>query len=181
MWPGILKVWWNKKRSRLGGFDKVASTPASTIEDVSVAEYLRKYSGNNRALEKVISAVLNGVWAGNLDRLSMMSVQSAAFWSTWFKQDIEKVIMPAHEAQLLEMGLGDKEIKRLIKASVTGHLVMFEDGMSALPKAIESRLTQDPAVQIKTGTPVESIEYDASAGKVMVSAPSYLSSSRSID
>ncbi|KAH6690425.1 hypothetical protein F5X68DRAFT_202923 [Plectosphaerella plurivora] len=169
IWKPALKAFFRLKRARLGGFGKRASSPPPEA-DMSVGAFVRMMTGDSRLADQLVSAVMHGVWGGDIDRLSMVQVMPKLWWNFWYKDARDAVHMPAHEVRLIEEAMADEGVQDLVRQSAQGQLLMFAGGMEDLPRAIVQGLKANTDVEIRTASPVEQIAYDEAAAKVNVTS-----------
>lgn len=169
IWRPALKAFFRLKRGRLGGFGKMATTPPPQA-DMSVGDFVRMLTGDSRLADQLVSAVMHGVWGGDVDRLSMLQVMPKVWWNYWYKDTRDAVHMPVHEARLVDEVAADDGVRDMVRRSAKGQLLMFAGGMEDLPRAIVQGLRANPDVEIRTASPVEQLAYDEAAGKVNVTA-----------
>lgn len=180
MWKSVVKGFIRLKRSRLGGYDKLKSlrespdgndkgaTKKHPPPDMSVGDFLRMVCGESAVVDKLASAVMHGVWGGDIDRLSMPAVMPRLWWTFWYKESRHEVFMPEHERQLLESMKGKSDVQSMVSESARGQLVTFPEGLGSIPKAIVEGLEKRPNVKIIKGTPVTKLQDDVTDKKVLV-------------
>ncbi|KAM0332137.1 hypothetical protein ACHAQA_002410 [Verticillium albo-atrum] len=167
LWKPMLKGFWRMKRNRLGTFaDHGDRRPP---KDMSVGDFLRMAAGESRTIDQFASAVLHGIWGGDIDRLSMQSVMPKPWYNYWYKEPLPDLChLPEHEVALVTQLLSE-EVRDMVKLSHQGALIAFPEGMSSVPKAIAKSLEGKPNVEIKLGQSISSVQYDAAARKVTLS------------
>lgn len=149
--PGAFR-WWLRHRSRVSG-----TFPS---HDVSVADYVRSASGGSEPLVNILSAGLHGIWGGDVERLSAMSVFSWLFHSS---------AMAATRAGVVGRRLSEELWRRRFLSEAEG-VADFEGvkpavmtfgrhGMESLPLSLEYMLKSAPNVEIRLGSPVKRISY----------------------
>lgn len=130
-------------------------------DDVSVADYIKQASGST-GLADVLSAGIHGVWGGNIEKLSAMSVFSWFFHSS---------AMSNSHGGVVKRRLTEEVFKNKFLAE-NPHVKEFSDtrpksevltcgeyGLEALPIAIHDMLESADNVDIRLGSPVERITY----------------------
>ena len=137
------------------------------IEDESIASFLSRRFGGPEIGDNIVSAVMHGIYAGDIYQLSAKSL----FRTLW---DFE-----VKHGSIME-GTGDKLIKakkereaglpKVISSQTEGSLqewmkgasvFTFKEGIGQLSSGLEASLRTNPKVEFKTGAKVTSVEYDA--------------------
>ncbi|KAM0278375.1 hypothetical protein ACHAQH_005196 [Verticillium albo-atrum] len=167
LWKPMLKGFWRMKRNRLGTFaDRGDRRPP---KDMSVGEFLRMAAGESRTVDQFASAVLHGIWGGDIDRLSMQSVMPKPWYNYWYKEPLPDLChLPEHEVALATQLLSE-EVRDMVKLSHQGALIAFPEGMGSVPKAIAKSLEDKPNVEIKLGRSITSVQFDSAARQVTLS------------
>ncbi|EGY23047.1 uncharacterized protein VDAG_04485 [Verticillium dahliae VdLs.17] len=165
LWKPMLKGFWRMKRNRLGTF--ADRSDKRLPKDMSVGEFLRMAAGESRTVDQFASAVLHGIWGGDIDRLSMQSVMPKPWHNYWLKEPLPHLAhLPAHELALVTQLLTE-EVRDMVKLSHQGALIAFPEGMGSIPKAMAKSLRDKPNVEIKLGQSISKVEFDSAARKVM--------------
>lgn len=173
LWKPMLKGFWRMKRNRLGTF--ADRSDKRLPKDMSVGEFLRMAAGESRTVDQFASAVLHGIWGGDIDRLSMQSVMPKPWHNYWLKEPLPHLAhLPAHELALVTQLLTE-EVRDMVKLSHQGALIAFPEGMGSIPKAMAKSLRDKPNVEIKLGQSISKVEFDSAARKVMVRLTCFLS------
>lgn len=156
----------------------------SSLEDESVGSFLSRRLGTSHIGDNIASAVLHGIYAGDINKLSVKSLLPSLWYDEMrfgtliggqiYKASKSMQIMPIQDAILnsaLDRRLADTKIKKMMEdASV----YTFRNGMSTLTQALTSHLSANKNVQIKTGHKINSIKYIAETDRVKVSQATYL-------
>ncbi|KZZ94772.1 protoporphyrinogen oxidase [Moelleriella libera RCEF 2490] len=151
---------------------------APPAEDLSISDWLYRLSGSRALGENLASAMVHGIYGGDIDKLSARSVLDRAYWAYYLapsaggnKNNNNNVRqMPARELALMRE-LSQDELIRSLALRARGALLHFDrDGMESLPRALEHALRSTPNVDIVTGRPVDELRYDAATDKVEVCA-----------
>ncbi|KAG6005790.1 hypothetical protein E4U21_007623 [Claviceps maximensis] len=139
------------------------------LKDMSISEWLYDVSGSRSVADNFASAMIHGIYGGDIDKLSARSVFDRFYWAYYLPNlGANMRHMTAREQVLMEELSKDPEIRRLaLKAQ--GSLLHFgKAGMDSLPKALEDVLSKTANVEIKKGRPVREISYDEEMGKVKI-------------
>lgn len=151
----------------------------ATITDESVASFFYRRFGNRDFGDNIVSALLHGIYAGDINQLSMKSL-FPQFW------ELDK-----GHTSLLQTGIAsmsDTNTKNYADPSLnprgegliyssSGKSILdastytFKDGLSTLCKALEKSLRAHPDVEFKVGQPVTSIEKNTESKSIDVSSP----------
>ncbi|CCX33660.1 Similar to Protoporphyrinogen oxidase; acc. no. Q10062 [Pyronema omphalodes CBS 100304] len=142
------------------------------IEDESVASFFRRRFGGGIATN-LVGAVLHGIFAGDVERLSIKSV----FPSLWRKEgqrgSVVRGFMRCGEPlttpdQELVDGVGEeaKELKKRMKGV---SVLSFKGGIEVLVKSLERELEEREMVTIKRREEVRGVGYDFVHMKVTTS------------
>lgn len=140
------------------------------IEDESVASFFRRRFGGGIATN-LVGAVLHGIFAGDVERLSIKSV----FPSLWRKEgqrgSVVRGFMRCGEPlttpdQELVDGVGEeaKELKKRMKGV---SVLSFKGGIEVLVKSLERELEEREMVTIKRREEVRGVGYDFVHMKVL--------------
>jgi oxygen-dependent protoporphyrinogen oxidase len=139
------------------------------VPDRSVGQWMRDMSGSDVLSETMVSAMLHGIYGGDVWRLSANSVFENLFQNTMrpVSGNSARVIRNQYTTKKhLEQ---DPAIREFVKAD-KGSLITFgHHGLDTLPRAMEEALRSDPNVTIKLGHNVKSLSYDSKTKKALVS------------
>ncbi|KAG5933842.1 hypothetical protein E4U53_000848 [Claviceps sorghi] len=158
----------------LGFFLRRLRSRAVPVKDMSISEWLYEVSGSRSVAENFASAMIHGIYGGDIDKLSARSVFDRFYWAYYLPNLGANVKhMTAREQVLMTELSKDPEIRRMaLKAQ--GSLLHFgKEGMDSLPKALEDVLSKTANVEIKKGRPVRNISYDEEMGKVKITTGSW--------
>jgi oxygen-dependent protoporphyrinogen oxidase len=156
--------------------DRVTFSLGSADCDISIADWFRALSGSSAVGDNMISAMIHGIYGGDIDKLSALSVFDEMFNKESVRRTLPSrlsnagFIQPDHEAAFVrEMVLhNDTTIRK--SWSVRGvMLTMGKHGMEAIPQGLEAALRSAPNVEFKMGEPVEKLSYNKTVEKVIVS------------
>ncbi|RCI11489.1 hypothetical protein L249_7297 [Ophiocordyceps polyrhachis-furcata BCC 54312] len=148
-------------------------------EDVSVAEWIRKVT-MSRAVVDTASALMHGVYGGDVEQLSARTVLGAMYWRYHLPSPPSgHVLMPKAESVFLRQLSADAAVRSLA-LGCKGALLHFGTlGMEGLVRALEEALRERVNVVVRTGCSVEGIRYNAESSTVTVRTASSSSSSSS--
>lgn len=157
-----------------GFFLRRLRSRAVPLKDMSISEWLYEVSGSRSVAENFASAMIHGIYGGDIDKLSARSVFDRVYWAYYLPNLGANVKQMTMREQVLMSELSqDAEIRRMaLKAK--GSLLHFgAQGMESLPKALEDVLSKTANVEIKKGRPVRDISYDKETDKVSITTGSW--------
>lgn len=136
--------------------------------DMSVAEYIRQASRSDTLVD-ILSAGIHGIWGGDVEKLSAMSVFSWLFHSAAMSQTKSHIVHRRLSEELwrqrfLAMHPHVEDFEN-VKPSI---MTFGKHGMEALPIALHDMLKSAEDVEIKLNSPVKSISYLGDQKKVQV-------------
>jgi oxygen-dependent protoporphyrinogen oxidase len=135
------------------------------VEDESVGDFLsRRFS--KALVERIVSAILHGIYAGNVWHLSAKSLfprlwryelQERSVFRGMIKSQVEGLEIPKGEATYIQ-AMKKFQWEPILKATLKDNAVFtFRDGLSMLTDALARSLFTSGKVEFKTSTPVESV------------------------
>lgn len=140
-------------------------------EDVSVADYVR-HASRSPKLADMMSAGIHGVWGGDIEKLSAVSVFSWFFHRSTMLPDYNELFMPRRHTEdaFVKAFLKEKpHLKHMYENYKPSILTFGEFGIETLPKALEHTLTEADNVEMKMGNGVREISYVQEKDQVEVS------------
>jgi oxygen-dependent protoporphyrinogen oxidase len=138
-------------------------------KDYSVSEWLYAVSNSRKGAGTLASAMMHGIYGGDIDKLSARCVLDRVYWG-WYLPNpgLSARPMPVAEQTLLETLGQDKQIQKMA-LEPRSVLVDFGDkGMESLPQALSAALREQPNVTIKTGEAVQDVVYNKANQQVHV-------------
>ncbi|RFU32474.1 hypothetical protein B7463_g3876, partial [Scytalidium lignicola] len=159
------------------------SSDSRDPDDESIASFLERRLGSSAPIDNLVSAVIHGIYAGDVYRLSAASLMPEAYAreeiyggfvaaiGNFVKQGKTGSVLRKDHALLNEMrGKVSLDMKtRMQNASVYS----FKGGISTLPEALESSLRANPNVTIELGKKVESLVYGGKTNTINVGSLQY--------
>lgn len=138
-------------------------------QDYSVAEWLYEITNSRKAVGTMASAMMHGIYGGDINKLSARSVLDRMYWG-WYLPNpgLHARPMPMPEKEILEALGKDKEIQKLALAPKNALIDFGESGMETLPRAMADALKSQPNVTIKTGQDVWGLTYNQETKKIEV-------------
>ncbi|EGX90565.1 protoporphyrinogen oxidase [Cordyceps militaris CM01] len=142
---------------------------ALPAEDLSVADWLRLVTGDAVVGRNLVSAMIHGIYGGDIERLSARSVLDRMYYALHLPPAAPgHRHVPAHELAFMERRADDDLVCAMANRP-KGALVHFgAQGMEALPKALENALSGQANVTIRRDTPVTDIAYLPQEERVQV-------------
>ncbi|KAK2938019.1 FAD/NADP-binding domain superfamily [Fusarium oxysporum f. sp. vasinfectum] len=138
-------------------------------KDYSVSEWLYAVSNSRKGAGTLASAMMHGIYGGDIDKLSARCVLDRVYWG-WYLPNpgLSARPMPVAEQTLLETLGQDKQIQKMA-LEPRSVLVDFGDkGMESLPQALSAALREQPNVTIKTGEAVQDVVYNKANQQVHI-------------
>jgi oxygen-dependent protoporphyrinogen oxidase len=151
---------------------------APNIEDESIASFLNRRFGGPQIGDNIVSAVMHGIYAGDIYQLSAKSL----FRRLWdFEQQHGSLMEGAASGwndslvkakRERDAGLS-KEVSPKTDVSLRERMkgasvYTFKEGIGQLATGLEASLRTNPNVEFKTGDKVTAIEYDAESDGIAV-------------
>lgn len=133
--------------------------------DESIGSFFTRLCGPNLS-QNVISAVLHGIYAGDVDKLSVKTL----FPNLWRAGILDRSVLGSitspdgykeYENCLLEYQLASKENGAMQWMFANANVYSFTDGIETLSQALVADLAKKLNITIKTSTPVSMITYKA--------------------
>jgi oxygen-dependent protoporphyrinogen oxidase len=162
-------------------FEPTRDPRPSDLEDESVASFVNRRMGGPYIGDNIVSAVLHGIYAGDIYQLSAKSIMAKVWqWESWRGSIGQALVSRAKERtdliQRRDSVLNNDNLDRL-EAFLTGPLhnaavYTFKDGISSLALALEESLRANSNVQFLVNDKVTSVEYDDETGRIKVYCPS---------
>ncbi|KAG9238803.1 protoporphyrinogen oxidase-like protein [Amylocarpus encephaloides] len=164
--PGMYNEWFNKPRPK-------------HLEDESIGDFLERKLGSTDAADNTVSAILHGIYAGDVYQLSAKSLLSSAWRTDGSRGSIQRGtvdlfakgvrIISARDQSLIEKILPGLDRSFMEHLARYASVYSFKDGISTLVTALEKSLRANPRVQFKTSHRVKTLKYDQKEGLVKIS------------
>ncbi|KAF2862293.1 Protoporphyrinogen oxidase [Piedraia hortae CBS 480.64] len=161
--PVLRKLMW----SALTEFSRKPRPPG--VEDESVGEFFSRRLGKD-AVDRVLSAVIHGIYAGDPWQLSAKSLFPMPWRHEVESGSISSGMLSNHLSSQEAISKVDGEFLQQMKdypwdprleATIKQTAIFtYKDGLAMLVERLAEHLSQNPSVEIKTSTPVESISPD---------------------
>ncbi len=147
------------------------------LKDESVGSFISRRF-NPALVNNVVSAVLHGIYAGDVWQLSVKSLQPLLwFWEArhgsitkamWEDVFSKTTPMLEQDARLMEELTAKPLVTAKLKGLLGTSVYTFKRGIGELADRLEAKLKETENVNIKRGTAVTGIEYDGESGGIKV-------------
>lgn len=138
-------------------------------EDESVGDWIRRLSGSRTAADNLVSAMVHGIYGGDIYKLSARSVLDRVYWAWYIPQPVANARpMPILERDILYTLGKDPQIQQLA-LQPKGPLLHFgSGGLQTLTDALGHALQAQPNITIKKGMPIDKIVYNEADQSIQV-------------
>jgi oxygen-dependent protoporphyrinogen oxidase len=147
------------------------------LDDESVGSFLNRRFEGSKIADNVASAVLHGIYAGDIYKLSIKSLLP----SLWYIEGLYNTLVGgsaalvmgrkfliSHQDMQLSSTLGIKLDRHLLYKMRNASVYTFKAGISTLSAMLEDRLKANPNVEFKLNSKVSSIEHDVQSDQLTV-------------
>ncbi len=142
---------------------------AVPVPDLSVADWLRLITRDSTVGNNLVSAMIHGIYGGDIERLSARSVLDRMYYNFHLPPAAPgRRHVPAHELAFMEHMTRDEMICAEANKPKASLIHFGAHGLEALPKALENALVGQSNVAIRRQTPVTNISYLGEEDKVQV-------------
>lgn len=149
----------------------------NSLPDESISSFMNRRFGTPNMTNNIISAVMHGVYAGDIDKLSVRSVMRP-LWDVEEEHQslvrglLRSILGHTRKRDSKELALERTMLKRISVSydfmRKNARAFNFKNGMSTLTQAIASYLKSHPNVEFKMNESVRGVEYDAETDKIQV-------------
>ena len=138
-------------------------------DDESVVDWLYKVTASRQGVNNLASAMMHGIYGGDINKLSARSVLDRIYWGWYLPNPGPRARpMPVPEQMILDTLGQDRQIQKLAMQPKSALYDFGDKGMESLPQAMGAALKDQPNVTIKTGEAVKDIAYDEAKQQVQV-------------
>ncbi|TVY32535.1 Protoporphyrinogen oxidase [Lachnellula subtilissima] len=148
------------------------------LEDESVGSFLNRRFETSSVSDNLVSAVLHGIYAGDVYNLSVKSLLPAAWHLegaygsivnglVQLNQKKARIIMH-RDLQLASELLRKKLNRSLVQSMGNASVYTFKKGISTLSAALVDRLKANPNVKFELNTKVDALEHNVESDKIMI-------------
>lgn len=166
-------------------FELTRDPRPSDLEDESIASFASRRFGGPDIGDNIISAVIHGIYAGDIYQLSAKSIfrrlwdlegQSGSVmegFAVQFQKSSKKFreAMDARTSNSADSAIGLSQIQKQMRGV---SVYTFKGGIGQLSSALETSLKTNPNVETKTGGKVISVDFDAESQGVSVGTSAYV-------
>ncbi|KAK3328884.1 hypothetical protein B0H66DRAFT_487208 [Apodospora peruviana] len=121
-------------------------------KDISLGHYIEYVTGSSAVVDNVVSAVIHGIYGGDVWKLSIFSSIMARRVRPRIKGDDGKNWLLATDLELAAAVKTDPPLP-------IADMLWFRNGFATLTDALAADLRKNPNVTIKVGDPVTSVRY----------------------
>lgn len=150
---------------------------SNKLEDESIGSWAERRFGGPHLPNNIMSAIIHGVYAGDVYKLSMRSLSP----TMWYKEGHYGTLANAwiesaknrEDSMLLKDTTIQAELLSTINDTLRGHMkdasvYTFKGGLQTLPQTLEKSLRANPKVTFKMQHKICQLEYDDKAEQVKV-------------
>jgi oxygen-dependent protoporphyrinogen oxidase len=148
------------------------------LQDESVGSFLKRRFGSSDLGDNIFSGLLHGIYAGDINQLSVKSIfpilweaergfESILKWKV-DEASQKKRVMQQRDAELTLELINKKEMASLVQDVKPISLYSFKEGISVLPETLTKKLESKPNVKIRMGENLTRLQYDEGNNKVKV-------------
>jgi oxygen-dependent protoporphyrinogen oxidase len=151
----------------------VAPARSPQVVDETVSTFFRRRFGNSDIAENLVSAVMHGIYAGDIDRLSMRSIMS----HTWNMEGTARSVLlgsvtsPSTTSRQTVVDLSstspEPDLQATLQASARSY--SLKGGLQSLPDRIKAWLQDGPNINFRMRESVTDIKYDEKSDGILVS------------
>jgi protoporphyrinogen/coproporphyrinogen III oxidase len=147
------------------------------LEDESIGSFLERRFGTPDVGNNVVSAVLHGIYAGDIYKLSIKSLLPAVWhsegvWGSISQSSLNTARTGERPALLKDVRLQQELLPKLEGTMIDGmnqaSVYTFKGGLGALTNALEKSLKENPNITFRMGQKVNEVEYDAESDGIKV-------------
>lgn len=148
-------------------------------QDISTGAFLEGIFGRADLVNNVASALYHGVWGGDIWKLSATETTLQNFFFQMHHSGLGMTAVKEHDYDSgRDIFMRNPNIRRIAREHTAAGYVGFHNGFSTLTNALADALRSSGNVTIKTGTPIQSIQYDKDEGKAVITSSTTTESSK---
>lgn len=150
---------------------------SAALEDESVGSFLNRRLGSPRPGNNIVSAVLHGIYAGDIYQLSVKSLLPSAWHQEGTYGSISEAIlkttvdgkkfMSSKDAQI-QQSLGGEDRKALTDRFRRASVYTFKGGLGTFSDVLGASLKANKNVQIRLGQKIEEVDHDGGSDSILV-------------
>ncbi|PTB64159.1 Protoporphyrinogen oxidase [Trichoderma citrinoviride] len=139
------------------------------VQDLSIADWIQHITGSRAVAENLASAMVHGIYGGDIYTLSARSVLDRFYWVHYLPALGPNVRHMALSEQVFMEAMGQDPLIRKLAQQPRGALLHFgEAGMEALPIALGDALNGQANVEVKLGAKVTGLEYESETEMIKI-------------
>ena len=147
------------------------------IDDESVGSFLERRTGGSSIGNNLVSAVLHGIYAGDIYQLSARSLMPGLWYDEALQGSLMRAVYKRMTNKTITATYNDIMLQQELHQKISGPLRMtlqdasvytFKHGIGTLSNALEKSLRANPNVAIKTGYAADSVENGAKSNTISV-------------
>lgn len=151
------------------------------VTDESMGSFLERRLGSRQVADNLLSAVMHGIYAGDIYQLSAKSIMpfqwhlegkyGSVIKGIWRVQQESSGTVPItqREADFIKSFQDEPPLERdFLQKLRTASVFSFRNGIQTIVNRIKDSLSDNDGVQIKTGSKVTKLEKDEETGKVKI-------------
>ncbi|KAL7960702.1 hypothetical protein V8C34DRAFT_275406 [Trichoderma compactum] len=132
------------------------------VQDLSIADWIYHITGSRAVAENLASAMVHGIYGGDIYTLSARSVLDRFYWVHYLPALGPNIRHMAISEQTFMEAMGqDPQIRKLAQQPRGALLNFGETGMETLPIALGDALKGQANVEVKLNAKVTDIDYDS--------------------
>ncbi|QYS99057.1 Protoporphyrinogen oxidase [Trichoderma simmonsii] len=132
------------------------------VQDLSIADWIYHITGSKAVAENLASAMVHGIYGGDIYTLSARSVLDRFYWVHYLPALGPNIRHMAISEQTFMEAMGqDPQIRKLAQQPRGALLNFGETGMETLPIALGDALKGQANVEVKLNAKVTDIDYDS--------------------
>ncbi|KAK3989181.1 hypothetical protein QBC44DRAFT_328142 [Cladorrhinum sp. PSN332] len=158
-----------------GGHDLEGNAILSGRSDVSVGNYFALRLGRRDLVDNAMSAMMHGIYGGDVWKLSMASSPFAHRLTPDFGRQLpitDTAIRLEDRDLMISILKDNKDVFDLATDCLKANMLWFPDGLSSLTDRLIQELNKNPNVTIKTGERVTAVRYHEKTDSVAITTPS---------
>lgn len=139
------------------------------VQDLSIADWIYHITGSKAVAENLASAMVHGIYGGDIYTLSARSVLDRFYWVHYLPALGPNIRhMAISEQTFMEVMGQDPQIRKLAQQPRGALLNFGETGMETLPIALGDALKGQANVEVKLNAKVTDIDYDSETELIKV-------------
>ncbi|KAL7942386.1 hypothetical protein V8C42DRAFT_154883 [Trichoderma barbatum] len=139
------------------------------VQDLSIADWIYHITGSKAVAENLASAMVHGIYGGDIYTLSARSVLDRFYWVHYLPGLGPNIRHMAISEQTFMEAMGqDPQIRKLAQQPRGALLNFGETGMETLPIALGDALNGQSNVEVKLNAKVTELDYDSETGLIKI-------------